>query len=176
MSLWERATRHTRTCVIQSKLQIWHLSGIELELHVSNSWRSSVLLAKITVCITHVSIILSDRGCCAHVRAGLWKIKAATWECKKREIVCCKWECGCPLIDMQVCHTNFGGEGDSWHFGPMCLLFLNWCRECFAACEVFFLFFLFASNTMAWEKEIEWKEILAWDLMAWEKEIQWKEI
>jgi len=29
------------------------------------------------------------------------------------------------------------GEGDSRHFGPMCLLFLNWCRECFAACVLF---------------------------------------
>jgi len=33
------------------------------------------------------------------------------------------------------------GGGDSQHFRPMCLLFLYWCRECFAACVVF-LFFL----------------------------------
>ena len=36
---------------------------------------------------------------------------------------------------------SFGGRY-SPHFGPMCLLFLIWCRECFAACVVF-LFFSF---------------------------------
>jgi hypothetical protein len=33
---------------------------------------------------------------------------------------------------------SFGG-GDSQHFGPMCLLFLNWCREYLRS--IFFLFF-----------------------------------
>jgi len=37
--------------------------------------------------------------------------------------------------------TSFGG-GDSRHFGPMCLLFLNWFRECFAACVVFLFFYM----------------------------------
>jgi len=32
--------------------------------------------------------------------------------------------------------------GDSWQFGLTCVLFLSWCRKCFAAC-VFFFFFSF---------------------------------
>jgi len=32
----------------------------------------------------------------------------------------------------------FSIGGDSRHFGPMCLLFLHWCREHLAACVLFF--------------------------------------
>jgi len=50
--------------------------------------------------------------------------------------------CHCPSFALFLSSspiTNFGG-GDSRHFGPMRLLFLNWCRECFAACVVFLFF------------------------------------
>ena len=49
------------------------------------------------------------------------------------------WSRGLPAT-LQI-PTNFlfsFGGGDSWHFGPMCLL-SDWCRECFAACVVFFI-------------------------------------
>ena len=46
------------------------------------------------------------------------------------------------LLWHQCTHSlDVGGE-DSRHFGPVCLLFLSWCRECPAACVVFFFVFL----------------------------------
>jgi len=48
------------------------------------------------------------------------------------------WGCQPPSRPPLATFSN--GEGDSRHFGPMCLRFLYWCRERLAAC-VGFLFF-----------------------------------
>ena len=48
------------------------------------------------------------------------------WNAPSKEDSCWRWN-----------KRNSSGGGDSRHFGPMRLLFLIWCRECFAACVVF---------------------------------------
>ena len=58
----------------------------------------------------------------------------------------------------------YNGEEDTWCLGPRCLSSLNWCRECFTAYVVFFLFFSsFLARISGWLHLVTYLVCLQWN-------------